>query len=154
MRIPVKLQMFSFTSADFFGKVDIFDPPFTFNIRRRLDGDQHEKYTQVFPDLLSDDDAKRLEGARVILQMFLLSLESAGDIYTLQTDREEIDTFTTNWIAADPTSGLARIVDLAFGVIAVYRKEREAILGKPKTAPAVSNTTANGKTKVAQKRQD
>ena len=154
MKIPVTLQYFSFTSAQFFGKMDIFDPPFTFNIRRGLDRDQFERYTQVGPDLLTDDDAKRLEGARVILQMFLLSLESGGIEYKLQPDRQEIDSFTANWIEADPTNALGNIVDLAFGVIGLYRKEREAILGKPKTAQSVSNTTDKEKPKAARKRQD
>jgi hypothetical protein len=153
MKIPVMLQCFSFTSAQFFGKVDIFDPPFTFNIRRRLDPDQHKVYTETFPDLLTEDDDKRLEAARVILQMFLLSLDSGGVEYKLQPDREEVDSFTANWIEADPVNALNRIVDLAFGVIGVYRKEREAILGKPKTVPAVSNTTAKEKPKAARKRQ-
>lgn len=159
MKIPVALNCFSFTSAEFFGKADIFDPPFTFNIRRGLDRDQVDKYLQTGPDLLTDDDvkrddAKRLEAARVILQIFLLSLETGGVEYKLQPNRQEIDSFTDNWIEADPTNALNLIVDLAWGVIGVYRKEREAILGKPKTALAVSNTTANGKRKAARKPQD
>ena len=153
MKIPVTLQCFSFTSAEFFGKVDIFDPPFTFNIRRRLDPDQREKLLQAGPDLLTDDDDKRLEGARAILQIYLLSLESGGVEYKLQPNREEIDSFTTNWIKADPTNALGNIVDLAWGVAGTYRKEREAILGKPKTVPAVSNTTAKEKPKAARKHQ-
>ena len=153
MKIPVALQCFSFTSTEFFGKVDIFDPPFTFNIRRRLDQDQFKIYQETFPDLLTDDDAKRLEGARVILQMFLLSLESGGVEYKLQPNREEINSFTGNWIEADPGNALGNIVDLAFGVIGIYRKEREAILEKLKTALAVSNTTAKEKPKAARKSQ-
>jgi hypothetical protein len=154
MKIPVTLQCFSFTSAHFFGAVDVFDPPFTFNIRRRLDQDQFTKYQETFPDLLTDDDAKRLEAARIILQMFLLSLESGGVEYKLQPNRQEIDSFTANWIEADPVNALSNIADLTFGVICVYRKEREAILGKPKTAPAVSSTIAKEKRKAAQKRQN
>ena len=153
MKIPVKLHCFSFTSAEFFGKADIFDPPFTFNIRRGIDRDQFKKYTEAGPDLLTDDDVKRLEAARVILQVFLLSLESGGVEYKMQPNRQEIDSFTANWIEADPVNALNLIVDLAWGVIGVYRKEREAILGKPKTVPAVSNTIAKGKRKAARKRQ-
>ena len=155
MKIPVTLNCFSFTSAEFFGTADIFDPPFTFNIRRAIDRDQFKKYTEMGPDLLPGaDDAKRLEAARVILQVFLLSLESGGVEYKMQPNRQEIDSFTANWIEADPVNALNLIVDLAWGVIGVYRKEREKILGKPKTVPAVSNTTAKEKPKAGQKRQD
>jgi hypothetical protein len=148
MMILPKPRTFSVSTTKIFSDFDYFEAPITFVIRGRVDHTIWQKW-QEYSELATDDD--RLEVLKIMLKAFIISIESDGKVYPVLTD--EIDTFCANIMEVDPARAIFVIYQIAIGVMSTLLAEREAILGKPKTVPAVSNTTAKEKPKAARKRQ-
>lgn len=144
-----KPRTFSVNTTKIFPNFDYFEAPITFVIRGRVDHTIWKKWNE-YSELTTDDD--RLEVLKVMLKAFIISIESGGTVYPVLTD--EIDMFCANISKVDPARAIYVIYQIAVGVMSALLEERDAILGKPRTVPAVSNTTAKGKRKAARKRQD